>query len=169
MTTLTEFRAGAAEDITGMGTETQRVKRRRGQLTPVESGKARLNAVTLSEMVFVQEASKLGLGTANLTVRGVAARWIAFWALLTPDAHPDRLSASDRERVTRKLLQLRADQAAPEYAVLPTDSEPTWKYVVWTSDPITAVGKGRLSVIVNLKVLGEQMAARAGALVESSE
>jgi hypothetical protein len=169
------FTAGEAEKITGMSPALQRNKRLRGQLTPLSdettrNGKAALHAVLLGEMVFIGEASKLGIGTIpdeivvkNLTVRAVAAQWIAYWALLTNKGAPH---VDDREGLARKLLQLRADRVAPTFAFLPVKDEPTWKNVVWTSDPADALKSERLAVAVNLKALGEQMAARSGALVQ---
>jgi hypothetical protein len=165
METWKEFRAGDAESITGMSQETQRVKRRRKQLTELEGGKARFNAVGLGELIFVREAAKLGLGTANLTVRAQAANWIAYWALITAEGNPEVLDVRERERVARRLLQLRADRTAVEFALLPIGEDPTWKNVAWKSDA-DAVRNDRLSVVVNLKLLGQQMASRAGALVE---
>ncbi len=167
MEVLKEFRASAAEAVTSMTQETQRVKRRRKQLSEVVGGgKARLNAVLLGEMMFVREAAKLNLGTDNLTVRGVAARWVAFWALLTADAQPDCPAVKEREKVARRLLQLRADQVAQQFAVLPLRDQPTWKNVVWSNDTAAILDRNDASVVINLKSLGEQMASRTGTLVE---
>lgn len=159
------FGAADAERITGMPVDQQRIKRARGQLAPISGPKAKHNAVTLGEMVFVAEATKVGLGTDNMTVRGVAGRWIAYWAMLTPAAHPGRPSMLDRERIVRKVMQLEPDQLAPEFAILPIGKDPTWHNVAWTNDASLAE-EGNLSVVLNLKLLGEQMAARAGLLVE---
>jgi hypothetical protein len=117
-------------------------------------------------MLSSNEMSKLDTPVKNLTVRAVAAQWIGYWALLSSTGTPD---IDDREGLARKLLQLRADKVAPVFAFLPVKDEPTWKNVVWTSDPASALNGERLAVAVNLKSLGEQMAMRSGALVESDQ
>ncbi|MFZ5693908.1 MAG: hypothetical protein ACOY5F_21955 [Pseudomonadota bacterium] len=161
------FTAGEAEKITGMSPVLQRNKRLRNQLTPLPEGvmRAALNPVLLGEMIFVGDAAKLGIGTIeNVTVRSAAGRWIAYWALQTPKGLP----LEDRDRLARKMLSLSRDKQAPRFAVVPIEGEANWNNVAWTNDPISAM-RGRTAVVVDLKKSGEDMAAKAGALVESGD
>lgn len=165
---LAIFRASDAARLTGISPVDQRLKRSRGQLPKLEegTGKAALTAVSLGQMVFASKLSKLGINNTNLTIIGTAARWIAYWALKTPGTFPK--SASEQEAMRRKLLSLKPDQEAKRFILLPPDA--TWKTVIFTDDPTADIREVEgTAITIDLKMLGEDLAERAGALVEFEE
>ena len=164
------FRASGAYEITGIEPVKQRLMRSDGQLPKLEvgAGKAALTAVGLGQMVFVAKLAKLGINNTNLTIVGNAACWIAYWALKTPGTFPKFIPASEHESIRRKLLSLKPEQEAKRFVLLPPDA--TWKTVIFTDDPAADLKKVEGSAItIDLRMLGEDLAGRAGALVEFSD
>lgn len=169
-TKLASFRAEDAERITGMSVAQQHIKRSREQLTPL-TGRNSLTAFLLAEMSFVEKVAKLDLNTGikNLSVRGKAAKWIAYWALMHPLAFPERTNVADQEKISRKLLHIRTDQEPVQFMVLPVASGVpiTWKNVAWTNNPEDI--REAATITISLKMLGENIAEQAGTLVEISQ
>lgn len=162
------FRASAAERITGMPGEQQRIKRARGQLSRLDSHRAALSAPMLAEMLFVQSVAPLGIVNHTLTARSVAARWIAFWASTAQGAiHGVR---REHQQVwARKLSNIDARTTLlPVFMLIHRDGE-SFQDVTWTDHVASELESDEegVTVAINLKRLGFRLAARAeGPLAE---
>ncbi len=158
------FRASAAERITGMPSEQQRIKRARGQLSQLDSLRAALSAPMLAEMLFVQSVAPLGIVNHTLTARSVAARWIAFWASTAPGAIQG-VRRDDQLAWARKLSEINARKARfPVFMLIHRDGE-SFQDVTWTDRvaPTLESDEEGVTVAINLKCLGFRLAARAEA------
>jgi hypothetical protein len=149
-----EFRAGAAEAITGMDRTQQRIKRGRGQLTPIneQSGAAKLCGVLLGEMLLVHELSPLFI-VNNLTARAHAASWIAYYGAIASGASSDEAA------------KLTGCRGKPVTHLVAGSETRHWKDFL-TDDLAAALSKRPISIVVDLKALGERLASRAGGLLE---
>jgi hypothetical protein len=155
------FRASAAERITGMPLDQQRIRRAKRQLTSLSgSGKAALSAPLLAEMLFVQSVSPLGLVRHTMSVRSAVAKWVSFWAATAPNAIQG-IEQGEQIKWARKLAGVNGREKIPTHLLLHHDFE-SWRDVVLTDDPSTLEwGENGVAVIVDLKWLGLRLAARA--------
>ena len=110
--------------------EQQRIKRARGQLSPLNSHRAALSAPMLAEMLFVQSVAPLGIVNHTLTARSVAARWIAFWASTAPGAIHG-VKRQDQQLWARKLSKIDARTTLPVFMLIHRDGE-SFQDVTWT-------------------------------------
>lgn len=157
------YRAKAAERLTGMPVHSQLKNRERGQLLPVGEGeRALLDGVAIAEMLFIRSLSALTLGKlkTNLTIRSKAAEAIAFWAVSEPKAIRG-VDPADAEDAARKLLGVAKDRAFPTHLIVPPDAE-TWRDAVWTNDPAASLKTAdAVMVVIDLQRLGKLLAGRA--------
>ncbi len=118
----------------------------------------------LAEMLFVQSAAPLGIVNHTLTARSVAARWIAFWACITPGAiHGVR--REDQQAWARKLSQIDPrTNLIPVFMLIHRDGE-SFQDVTWTDHVASELESDEegVTVAINLKRLGFRLAARAEA------
>jgi hypothetical protein len=85
--TLLTFPASAAERITGLSTETQRVWRRRGYL-PAIKGHARFNVFDLAAIKFMAMLSEIGIGPErSAAIAALGGDALASHALFAADAY----------------------------------------------------------------------------------
>jgi hypothetical protein len=158
MTRWKEFRASEAERLTGMDAETQRVKRRRGQLTPVQTGKARFDGVLLAEMLVVHRLAAYGVVSGmTLTARALAASWVAFWAVE---------ALHNRETAAR--LTGRRQSPPPTHMISP-HATTHWRQTMFTDAPGDALAQAgnAIALVVDMRALGRELAQRAGVLTEA--
>lgn len=85
--TLLTFPASAAERITGLSAETQRVWRRRGYL-PANKGHARFNVFDLAAIKFMAMLSEIGIGPdRSSAIAALGGDALASHALFAVDAY----------------------------------------------------------------------------------